>query len=109
MSGSLEEIPLPDLLQLFGSSRKSGVLVVKSDGKVGRIFLKEGLIRCVIIDGRECGYADLSESPVMRRVQGVLPKAAEKAVTSFLNVALYFFTHSTADPEAEVESQPIQV
>jgi pSer/pThr/pTyr-binding forkhead associated (FHA) protein len=53
MSGSLEEIPLPDLLQLFGSSRKSGVLVVKSDGKVGRIFLKEGLIRSVVIDGRE--------------------------------------------------------
>src|SRR6187431_3444896 len=31
MSGSLEEIPLPDLLQLFGSSRKSGVLVVRSE------------------------------------------------------------------------------
>jgi hypothetical protein len=53
MSGSLEEIPLPDLLQLFGSSRKSGVLVVKSDGKTGRIVLKEGLIRSVLIDGRE--------------------------------------------------------
>ncbi len=53
MSGSLEEIPLPDLLQLFGSSRKSGVLVVRSEGKVGRIFLKEGLIRSVTIDGRD--------------------------------------------------------
>jgi pSer/pThr/pTyr-binding forkhead associated (FHA) protein len=53
MSGSLEEIPLPDLLQLFGSSRKSGVLVVKSEGKVGRIFLKEGLIRSVTVDGRD--------------------------------------------------------
>jgi pSer/pThr/pTyr-binding forkhead associated (FHA) protein len=53
MSGNLEEIPLPDLLQLFGSSRKSGVLVVKSEGRHGRIFLNEGLIRCVIIDGRE--------------------------------------------------------
>ena len=53
MSGSLEEIPLPDLLQLFGSSRKSGVLVVKSEGQVGRIFLKDGLIRSVVIDDRE--------------------------------------------------------
>jgi hypothetical protein len=53
MSGSLEEIPLPDLLQLFGSSRKSGVLVVKGEGRVGRIFLKEGLIRSVVIDGRD--------------------------------------------------------
>jgi pSer/pThr/pTyr-binding forkhead associated (FHA) protein len=53
MSGNLEEIPLPDLLQLFGSSRKSGVLVVRSDAKVGRIFLKDGLIRSVIIDGHD--------------------------------------------------------
>ncbi len=53
MSGSLEEIPLPDLLQLFGSSRKSGVLVVRSEGRVGRIFLKEGLIRSVTVDGRD--------------------------------------------------------
>src|SRR6476620_5922377 len=28
MSGSIEEVPLPDLLQLFGTSKKSGVLVV---------------------------------------------------------------------------------
>src|SRR4051794_776871 len=35
MSGSIEEIPLPDLLQLFGSSKKSGVLVVRSDEDVG--------------------------------------------------------------------------
>ena len=31
MSGSIEEIPLPDLLQLLSTSRKSGVLVVHSD------------------------------------------------------------------------------
>ena len=31
MSGSIEEIPLPDLLQLLSTSRKSGVLVVRSD------------------------------------------------------------------------------
>ena len=36
MSGNLEEIPLPDLLQLFGSSRKTGTLVVTSQERVGR-------------------------------------------------------------------------
>ena len=36
MSGSIEEIPLPDLLQLLSTSRKSGVLMVHSSG-VGRI------------------------------------------------------------------------
>ncbi len=53
MSGSLEEIPLPDLLQLFGSSRKSGVLVIRNEGRTGRIYLNEGLIRFSVIDGQE--------------------------------------------------------
>ena len=47
MSGNLEEIPLPDLMQLFGSSRKTGTLVVTSDGKVGRIHLRNGLVHYV--------------------------------------------------------------
>ena len=47
MSGNLEEIPLPDLLQLFGTSRKTGTLVVTSEGKVGRIHLRGGLVHFV--------------------------------------------------------------
>jgi hypothetical protein len=47
MSGNLEEIPLPDLLQLFGSSRKTGTLVVTSNDRVGRIHLRGGLIHQV--------------------------------------------------------------
>jgi pSer/pThr/pTyr-binding forkhead associated (FHA) protein len=31
MSGSIEEIPLPDLLQLLSTSRKSGVVALRSD------------------------------------------------------------------------------
>ncbi|HXK19180.1 MAG TPA: DUF4388 domain-containing protein [Polyangiaceae bacterium] len=45
MSGNLEEIPLPDLLQLFGTSRKAGVLVLRSGGREGRIYLNDGRIR----------------------------------------------------------------
>ncbi|HYP86749.1 MAG TPA: DUF4388 domain-containing protein [Polyangiaceae bacterium] len=45
MSGNLEEIPLPDLLQLFGTSRKAGVLVLRSTGREGRIYLNDGRIR----------------------------------------------------------------
>ena len=44
MSGSIEEIPLPDLLQLLSTSRKSGVLVVRSDRHVGKIFFRKGQI-----------------------------------------------------------------
>ncbi len=45
MSGSLQEVPLPDLLQLFGTSKKSGVLVLRTDDQeVGKIFLRKGNI-----------------------------------------------------------------
>src|SRR4029079_16753281 len=44
MAGSIEEIPLPDLLQLLSTSRKSGVLVIHSDRHVGKIFFRKGQI-----------------------------------------------------------------
>ena len=44
MSGSIEEIPLPDLIQLLSTSRKSGVLMVRSDAAVGRLYLRKGQI-----------------------------------------------------------------
>jgi Domain of unknown function (DUF4388)/FHA domain len=50
MSGSIEEVPLPDLLQLFGTSKKSGVLVIRTDDDVGRIHLKKGNIAFAIIN-----------------------------------------------------------
>ena len=53
MSGSLEEIPLPDLLQLFGTSRKNGVLVLRTDSREGRIYLTEGKMRFATIDGSD--------------------------------------------------------
>jgi pSer/pThr/pTyr-binding forkhead associated (FHA) protein len=52
MTGNLEEIPLPDLMQLFGSSRKSGVLVIRTDSRIGRIFLAEGKVRYALIEGQ---------------------------------------------------------
>lgn len=52
MSGALEEIPLPDLLQLFGTSRKSGVLVLRTESRIGRIFLKQGLLHFAQIEGQ---------------------------------------------------------
>jgi hypothetical protein len=50
MSGSIEEVPLPDLMQLFGTSKKSGVLVIRTDDDVGRIYLKKGNIAFAIIN-----------------------------------------------------------
>jgi hypothetical protein len=50
MSGSIEEIPLPDLLQLLSTSRKSGVLSVRSDRGTGKIYLRKGQIYYASID-----------------------------------------------------------
>jgi pSer/pThr/pTyr-binding forkhead associated (FHA) protein len=50
MSGSIEEVPLPDLLQLVGTSKKTGVLVVRTDDAVGRIHLKKGNIAQAVIN-----------------------------------------------------------
>ena len=53
MSGSLEEIPLPDLLQLFGTSKKNGVLVLQTETLEGRIYLTEGKVRFAAIEGMD--------------------------------------------------------
>src|SRR6478736_38457 len=53
MSGSLEEIPLPDLLQLFGTSKKNGVLVLQTDTQEGRIYLTEGKVRFAAMEGMD--------------------------------------------------------
>jgi len=44
MSGVIEEIPLPDLLQLLSTSRKSGVLTVVNASQTGKIYLRKGQI-----------------------------------------------------------------
>ncbi|MFW6067779.1 MAG: DUF4388 domain-containing protein [Myxococcota bacterium] len=44
MTGSIAEVPLPDLLQLFSASKKSGVLVVRTDTDVGKIYLDGGQV-----------------------------------------------------------------
>lgn len=50
MTGSLEEIPLPDLLQLLGTSRKSGVLVLRTDQDFGRVYMRSGLVHFATIN-----------------------------------------------------------
>jgi hypothetical protein len=44
MSGSIAEIPLPDLMQLFSASKKSGTLVVRTDQDTGKLFFDSGRV-----------------------------------------------------------------
>lgn len=62
MSGSIEEVPLPDLLQLFGTSKKSGVLVIRTEtDDVGKIFMRKGVIYYASIN-------DLEDVPPMKSI-----------------------------------------
>ena len=49
MTGKIEEIPLPDLLQLFHTSKKNGVLVVGNEQE-GKIYLRQGRVYYAVID-----------------------------------------------------------
>lgn len=51
MTGTIDEVPLVDLLQLFATSKKSGVLAIQRDsGSAGRIFLRKGAVPYASID-----------------------------------------------------------
>ncbi|MCA9550381.1 MAG: DUF4388 domain-containing protein [Myxococcales bacterium] len=51
MSGTLEEVPIPDLLQLFSTSKRTGVLHIKSAVLgYGKIYLRNGNIFYASID-----------------------------------------------------------
>ncbi len=66
MSGSIEEVPLPDLLQLFGTSKKSGVLVIRTEGNdTGKIYLKKGNIFFASIN-------DLDDVPPLKSIYRLL-------------------------------------
>ncbi len=56
ISGSISEMPLPDLLQLFDNSRKSGVLTIRSTHGIGRIYLREGQVY----------HAEVEANPVVK-------------------------------------------
>jgi hypothetical protein len=53
MTGDIAEVPLPDLLQLFSASKKSGVLMVTTDTDVGRIYLDKGSVVFATVNGEE--------------------------------------------------------
>src|SRR3984885_4917310 len=65
MTGSIDEIPLPDLLQLLGTSKKSGVLVIRSDDDVGKIHMRKGVVVYASIN-------DLAEVPPLKSVFRIL-------------------------------------
>jgi hypothetical protein len=50
MSGSIAEIPLPDLMQLFSASKKTGTLVVRTETDVGKIYIDGGRVQFAVVN-----------------------------------------------------------
>jgi hypothetical protein len=49
--GSLEDLGLGDILQIVSLSRKSGLLLLRSDSGEGRIVLRDGQVRAAFVKG----------------------------------------------------------
>ena len=63
--GSLEDLGLGDILQIIHLSRKSGVLLLRSEQGEGQILFRDGLIRGAFLKG---GPTELRELLAARRV-----------------------------------------
>lgn len=87
MSGAIDEVPLPDLLQLFGSSRKTGVLVIKGDVDTAKVFLDKGTI----------AFATINDS------EDIPPTKAIHRIMAWQHGAFYMEPQDRVDPPQRVD------
>jgi DNA-binding response OmpR family regulator len=69
MEGTTASLPFPDLLQFLHSTRKSGVLILETEGSAGRIYLERGEVRDARMAGEKPGepaFARLAALPGSR-------------------------------------------
>ena len=80
IAGFIEEVPLPDLLQLFSTSKKSGVLDILSDD-TGKIFLREGRVFYATINDQKDldPYKAFYRMMAWRRGRFSLEKASDES------------------------------
>jgi hypothetical protein len=50
MTGTIDEVPLPDLIQLLSSSKKTGTLIITSHKTTGKLHLEKGKIVFCSVD-----------------------------------------------------------
>lgn len=64
MTGTIDEVPLPDLLQLFATSKKTGALTVRREDETGRVYLRQGKVYFASINDNQ----DISPLKAMYRI-----------------------------------------
>ena len=82
MSGSIEEIPLPDLIQLLSTSRKSGVLFVRTDHAAGRLFLRKGQIYFANLENNASVSSRKAIIRMLSWAQGIVRAGAARRVAT---------------------------
>jgi pSer/pThr/pTyr-binding forkhead associated (FHA) protein len=64
MEGLLSEVPLTDILQMFSTGNKTGVLRLKHTSRSGKIYMRDGRIVFASLDG----YEDMPSQKVLFRM-----------------------------------------
>lgn len=57
VSGQLSEMPLPDVVQIFGNGRRTGRMTIRSKGQTGEIHFRDGLVFDAIFGSLESAEA----------------------------------------------------
>ncbi|MBI5487722.1 MAG: DUF4388 domain-containing protein [Deltaproteobacteria bacterium] len=81
VAGSIEEIPLPDILQLFAASRKTGLLVVKSGGaRRANLYIENGQVVHARLEGSAESRSRKTLLRVLRWKSGTFELRPSKSV-----------------------------
>lgn len=59
MKGSIQDLPLVDILQVLAGQKKTGTLILSRKGNEGMIVIKEGMIVYAISPGKRMNLTDL--------------------------------------------------
>ena len=108
MTGSLEDIPLMDVLQWLATSRKTGTLKVKDPerDRVGKLHLREGQIFYAVISGSETLHPEKALLRMLLWSRGSfdLESTAIEEVDQEINMSLEHMLMEAARQEDELKN-----
>lgn len=70
MSGSIDQVPVVDVLQLLFNLRKNGLLRISTVGHIGTITMDSGMVRDAMVDGKTDVAPEKSFYRIMRWTSG---------------------------------------
>lgn len=77
MTGSIAEVALPDLLQLFSASKKNGELLITTDTDIGHIHLNQGRVNFAVVNDEEGVPPDKAFYRILQWTEGTFDLLAD--------------------------------